>query len=95
VTDGPKRKSAHDEFAADMETQKAVEEGIDVVSEAMKQLLSEPKEARGARLESLITQVRALSERLEAAGDKGEAAERVKAIERVIEIIQHIAEKKE
>jgi hypothetical protein len=94
VSDGGKRKSAVEDFAAEREMQKAVEEGIDVVADAMKQLLEEPAEARGERLESLIGQVRALSDRLDQAGDKGEGSERVKAIERVIEIIQQLAEKK-
>jgi hypothetical protein len=94
VTDGPKKRSAHDEFESEMEMQKAVEDGIDVVSDAMRQLLTEPEETRAARLETLIAQVRAFADKLDAAGDKSEAQERAKAVERVIEILQHMMDKK-
>jgi hypothetical protein len=93
VTDPKKKKSPVEEIAAEREMQKAVEEGIDVVSEAMKQVVGRPKEERQQHLNALLARVRELSEKLTAANDHGEATERIKAVERVIEILQRIADR--
>lgn len=89
MTDG-KRRSPPDELA-DQEMEHAVEEGIDVVSEAVRQLLARPKGEREAHLAALLDQVRSFSSRLQAASEKGEAVTRARALERVIEILQQLA----
>jgi hypothetical protein len=93
VTDPKKKRSPAQEYAEEREMQRAVEEGIDVVSLAMKQLLERPKAEREEHLKLLLQKVRSLSEQVELTSGKGEAHERIKAVERVIEILQKLAEK--
>jgi hypothetical protein len=92
VTESRRPKKGDDPIAQ-MDMQKALEEGIDVVRDAMRDLLTKPKEEREKHLASLLGQVRAMSEAIDAADEKSEAAERLHAVERVIEILQQVAQK--
>jgi hypothetical protein len=87
------KKGGIEDLNAQIEMQKAVEDGIDVVRDAMRDLLTKPKAEREKHLADLLEQLRAMSEAIDATDGKSEAAERLHAVERVIEILQQVASK--
>jgi hypothetical protein len=70
-----------------------VEEGLNLLRDAIKDLLAKPQLERKAHLEMLEIKLRAMIPDLESVDKNGPAARRVRAMERVIKTLQEVAER--
>lgn len=75
------------------EQQKAVEEGIDVVRDAIKDLLKKPKGERERHLRVLAEQLTSMAGRMDRVDNSGDGARRVKATKNIIEILEKVSAK--
>jgi hypothetical protein len=75
------------------EQQRAVEEGIAIVRNAIKQLLAEPKAERDAHLETLGAGLNTLADRLGAVDEQGRAR-RVLATRKIVQLVKKASDAK-
>jgi hypothetical protein len=73
------------------EQEQAIDEGIDLVRQAMRDVLAKPKAEREAHLAQLLEKIEAMSGRLEGAGEVGTGGDRLRALHTVFEILRRMA----
>ena len=81
---GPSRK----------EQQRAVEDGIEVVRQAIKQLLTQPRAERERHLGALAKELEALAGRVGTADADGAGARRMEATRKVVAILEKASAKR-
>jgi len=93
VTDPRLRGSQAPSRLSKRDHERGVEEGLVLLRDAIKDLLSKPKPDRKAHLELLEGQLRAMLPDLESVDKNGPAARRVRAMERVIKTLYEVSER--
>ncbi|MBI2372575.1 MAG: hypothetical protein HYV07_01120 [Deltaproteobacteria bacterium] len=69
---------------------KAVEEGIDIVRDAIREFLKKPKAERDSYLAELSLQLEELADNLDGVPNGGAGARRLEATRRIVEILKSV-----
>jgi hypothetical protein len=73
------------------DVERGVEEGLDIVRNAIKELLARPKEERAAHLAVLKVRLASFIPQIEAVDRQGPTARRVRAMERVLSALDQVS----